>query len=575
MAEMRVERLSILDYLSKNTFLIPMYQRPYTWGEDECGQLWEDIMNFHKENEKNDEYFLGTSVMHVENEMQNLIDGQQRTTTLFLLIRALYEKACKQNNLDEKSDLKGLVRKLGSCLWQMDRNDNPIYDKPKLYSEVAIDSDSEILCEILSDKYLHKGFLELEDKAGINVRNKKQSKHSASKYAQNFLFFIEKSDEIAREFPTEWQEVCYTILDKCVILPIICNSQENALRIFNTLNNRGIPLSDSDIFKGVIFSEKKSEEEKRTFAEEWKELESELKKSKLQMDFIFLNYMHIVRAREGDRGNVIGLRMFFIDKHKQVLQNENSFEEIQELTRYWCDYYDDYLTIQASQFYKVLELLPNEYWKYLDSAYYFFGKDKGEAFFTNGELEIFLARLISNFLVKLIEKPTIATIKPITFNAYTSLYREGVLDFRTDSRQILENKEFFKQQFFKAKALIPSLLALNLFLKYPKQKIKEKGEIEHIFPKTTNWRVSYTGWNKDEAYPLIESIGNKMWLEKRLNIKASNNYFDDKKEKYKKSEFLEAQDFANSSKNDWLKADIEARNEEIFERLYCFFKENI
>ena len=75
--------------------------------------------------------------------------------------------------------------------------------------------------------------------------------------------------------------------------------------------------------------------------------------------------------------------------------------------------------------------------------------------------------------------------------------------------------------------------------------------------------------------PYIESIGNKMWLEKRLNIKASNNYFDDKKEKYKKSKFLEAQELSQYAKNDWLKQDIELRNEEIYKRLRKFFEENV
>lgn len=567
---MRVERQSILEYLSKNTFLIPMYQRPYTWGEDECIQLWEDIVGFYKEGAEDDEYFLGTSVLYKELGKQNLIDGQQRTTTLILLTRALYEKAFRSKN----ENAKGLLKLLESCLWQInDISGNVDYSKPKLLSEVAIDSDCEILKEILSDKYLGiENFNELEEKAGINKKNK----NGVSQYAYNYLFFINKSDEIAKELPLEWEKICITILKKCVILPIECDNQENALRIFNTLNNRGIPLSDSDVFKGVIFSKRKNGHEKRKFAESWKEMEKDLRDSQISMDFIFLNYMHIVRARQGDRGNVIGLRKFFIEKNREILQDSKTFEEVQELTKYWCDYYDSHLSNKASQFYEVLYKMPNDYWMYLDSAYYFYyGKSKESEFFENGNLEKFLARVVSNFLVKLIEKPTIATIKPIVFNAYTSLYEKGVLDFRTDTKQILENKDFFKQQFFKAKSLIPSLLLLNLYLKYPQQETDIKAEIEHIFPKTTNWRSSYTGWDKDEADPYIESIGNKMWLEKRLNIKASNNYFDDKKEKYKKSKFLEAQEMANSSKNDWLKADIEARNEEIFNRLYDFFMKNL
>ena len=566
---MRVERQSILEYLSKNTFLIPMYQRPYTWGEDECGQLWEDILGFYNESNDEDEYFLGTSVLYKEAGKQNLIDGQQRTTTLILLIRALYEKAFRSKN----KNAKGLLKLLESCLWQIDDiSGNVDYSQSKLLSEVAIDSDCEILKEILSDKYLTvENFTELEENAGID----KKSKKGMSQYAYNYLFFIKKSDEIAKELPLEWEKICITILKQCVILPIECDNRENALRIFNTLNNRGIPLSDSDIFKGVIFSKCKDEIEKREFAKNWKDMEKDLRDSKILMDFIFLNYMHIVRARQGDKGNVIGLRKFFMEKNREKLQEYKTFEEIQELARYWCGEQDDKLSVKTQQLYEVLELLPNDYWQYLDSAYYFFNKDKSDSFFTNGEFEKFLARVISNFLVKLIEKPTIATIKPITFNAYTSLYQEGVLDFRTNTKQILENKDFFKQQFFKAKSLIPSLLLLNLYLKYPEQEPYIKAEVEHIFPKTTNWRSSYTGWDKDEAYPYIESIGNKIWLEKRLNIKASNQYFDDKKEKYRKSKFLEAQEMANSSKNDWLKADIEARNEEIFERLYQFFSENL
>lgn len=569
MAEMRVERQSIVDYLSKNTFLIPMYQRPYAWGEDECGQLWEDIISFYDENSEGDEYFLGTSVLFKEGRKQNLIDGQQRTTTLILLIRALYEKAFKQKG----ENTQGLVNLLESCLWKMDDISGKVdYTQPRLLSEVAIDSDCEILREILSDKYLNiSDFSELEKKAKISKKNKK----GASKYAYNFLFFIEKSDEIARERPLEWEKICITILKKCVILPIECDSQENALRIFNTLNNRGIPLSDSDIFKGVIFSEKKSEDEKRKFAEDWKDLEVKLHDGKISMDFIFLNYMHIVRAREGDKGNVIGLRRFFTEKHKQILQEKQTFEEIQELTKYWCDEYSEGLSKEANQFYEVLDLLPNDYWKYLDSAFYFYKKDKVDNFFSSMELKQFLARVVSNFLVKLIEKPTIATIKPITFNAYTSLYKDGVMDFRTDSKQILENKDFFKQQFFKANRLTPSLLALNMYIKYPQQEPWIKAEIEHILPRTTDWRASYKALNKDEEYSYIESIGNKMWLEKRLNIQASNDYFDNKKEKYKKSAFLEAQDMAKNPKDDWIKINIEERNEEIFERLYHFFKENI
>lgn len=138
MAEMKTERKSVLEYLSKNKFLIPMYQRTYIWGEDECEQLWEDVMNFFTTKDENEDYFLGSVVIYKENNQQNIIDGQQRTTTLSLLIRALYEKAINQKN----KNISELISKLSSCLWDRNQLDGEInFKKPHLQSEVAIDSD--------------------------------------------------------------------------------------------------------------------------------------------------------------------------------------------------------------------------------------------------------------------------------------------------------------------------------------------------------------------------------------------------------------------------------------------------
>src|SRR5699024_7129079 len=80
-------------------FLIPDYQRPYAWTEDECITLWEDLLNFTIPDENaesfdtNDEYFLGPIVtFRNENNQLEIIDGQQRLTTLMLMLRAFYSR---------------------------------------------------------------------------------------------------------------------------------------------------------------------------------------------------------------------------------------------------------------------------------------------------------------------------------------------------------------------------------------------------------------------------------------------------------------------------------------------------
>lgn len=564
MAQMKTEEKSIVEYLSKGNFIIPMYQRPYTWSEDECTQLWQDIVEFFSDSDKqqDDKYFLGSIVTYTENgkKEQNIIDGQQRTTTLMLLLKALHTKAFR----DKSDKTKKLVESIESCLWETDdKSGEADYNAIRLQSEVATDDDIAVLNTILQNEYVAPSDpKELEAKI----------KQAKTAYEKNYLYFLLESSKFAIEYPTQWADLCITLLKSCIVLPIECDSQDNALRIFNTLNNRGKPLSDADIFKGIIYGSKKDKQSKNDFAKNWKQLESD---NNGDMNFIFRNYMHIVRAREQDKTSEIGLRQFFANKHKDILTNDSDkvMTEINQLSNFLCGGYDEKFSQKSLQLYEVLDYFPNDYWQYLDSAYYMYCSDRGLDYFDKHDE--FLAKVIAHFLAKFINKPSIAEIKPIVFNAYTALYEAGKLDFQTNTKEILQDEATFKAQFFKADRLIPSLLRLNLYLQYPNQELNIKAEIEHIFPKTTRWRSSYTGWDKDEAKPFIESIGNKMWLEKKLNIQASNDYFDNKKEKYATSKFLEAQELAKYPKSDWLKEDIEKRNEKIYTRLKNFFRENL
>ena len=98
---MNVDQKTIKDLLTDKSanFLIPDYQRPYAWEEDECQTLWDDIFSFafpdnNKDSFKaNDEYFLGAIVTYKNDSGQSeVIDGQQRLTTILLLLRAFYDR---------------------------------------------------------------------------------------------------------------------------------------------------------------------------------------------------------------------------------------------------------------------------------------------------------------------------------------------------------------------------------------------------------------------------------------------------------------------------------------------------
>lgn len=574
MAEMQINKQSVRSFLSSGkTFLIPDYQRQYSWKKEHCETLWDDIELFLENalNKQDEEYFLGSIVGFVDENNKNVfevIDGQQRITTLSLLFRALYKKASDADF--QTTNTKGYVKSFGKCLWGFDEGSEELeFDKPYLKSKVALDTDIEVLEKILSKD------------CNLNPREQK------SIYAKNFAFFCDEIDKFVSKNFDSWKDLCDTILNKMVILPIECKNQENAMRIFTTLNDRGMPLSDSDIIKGKIYANLKTESEKEKFAKEWKELESSLidednNEKIFTMDFLFVQYTHILRARDKNASKEIGLRKFYtMSKYKDNVKDAKIMQEIKELAELWAMLWyesDEKLSLSALQMFDVLWTYPNDYWKALISAYYFYCKENHINFFDDKTLLPFLKKVIATLFVIYLNRPEVNAVKDPIFNAYASLYDKNELDFKAKKgnkniAEILSNEEDFKKDFFKANKLLSALITLNLYIKFPAQKI-ENGEIEHIFPQ--KWQnTNYNGWDRKEAKEFLEHIGNKMWLEKKLNIQAGNGYFGKKKEKYRESNFEEARELANYPKDDWLKDDIIERGNDIYQRLLKFFKENV
>ncbi|WP_169777404.1 DUF262 domain-containing protein [Campylobacter mucosalis] len=549
---------SVLELLQSNIkFVIPTYQRPYMWeAKTQCEQLWEDVIDFLENNINNkesdeinfgsDEYFLGSIVVFLNDKKEyEVIDGQQRLTTLTLLYRALYEKTTQNK-------LVGWAKNFGKCIWSFDEGDEKFdFTRRKLRSDVSTQTDNELLDRILSKDYI--------------ADNK-----SKSNYAKNFNFFIEKVNTMEH---TLFKPLCKMLIDdkgRLKILFIKCDEQENALRIFNTLNNRGLPLSDADIFKGIIYGYQKDKDSKENFAKEWRELEESLKEKDISIDTIFTYYTHVIRARNKDKSKEIASRKFYT---KERLKDSNLFNELKELSDFWLGVFNENFSQRALQFLDVINHFPNQYPKSLISAFYFYCKDNKKDFFSDKILLPFLSKAISNILAIYINNPTVNAVKDPIFNAYVNLYDNGNLDFRVDVKSILDVENRFKEDFLRSGALTKTLISLNLYLQYENQNII-KGEVEHILPR--NWQdTCYQNITKDEHQRYIESIGNKMWLEKSLNIKASNHYFKSKKERYKTSNFLEAKQLSELPQDEWGKNDIINREDEIFEILYSFIKQNL
>lgn len=238
MSKLNVDQKTIKDLFQskKADFLIPDYQRPYAWGENECRTLWDDIFSFaipdegRSEFDSNSEYFLGPIVTFKnDNDKMEVIDGQQRLTTLMLLLRAFYSKF---NHMQDKASVS-TKQNIEKCLWKTDEFGEPDMNQLKIDSEVATDNDKDEFLNIL--------------------RTGNAGKDMKSKYAWNYRFFRASIDEFLQKYPTYFAYLPTRIMNNCILLPIEAESQDTALRIFSTLNDRGKPLSDADIFKAQFY----------------------------------------------------------------------------------------------------------------------------------------------------------------------------------------------------------------------------------------------------------------------------------------------------------------------------------
>jgi len=368
-SKLNVDQKTIKDLFQdkRADFLIPDYQRPYAWGEAECQTLWDDIFTFAIPDEgrtkfdRNSEYFLGPIVTFKnENGQLEVIDGQQRLTTLMLLLRAFYAKF---GHMQDEASVE-TSKDIAKCIWRTDEFGKPDMLALKIDSEVATDKDKDEFLEILKDGIIKAG--------------------QKSRYATNYRFFQSYIDDFLAKYPTYFAYLPTRIMNNCILLPIEAESQDTALRIFSTLNDRGMPLSDSDIFKAQFYKYFSKRGEKDAFIKQWKELE-ELTESIFHplngtpMDELFTRYMYYIRAKMGIKSSTTeALRKFYEKDSYALLKKEDTFNDLITLARFWEDVINqdkDRFSPRILRRLFVLNYAPNGMWTYAVSVFFMQNKD--------------------------------------------------------------------------------------------------------------------------------------------------------------------------------------------------------
>ncbi len=571
-------------------FIIPPYQRPYKWGIDQCETLWNDIVNAF--NDSGDEYFLGSIIaFSKEKDEFQIIDGQQRITTFTLLFRAFYECFKTESNSEkEKGDFE---KDFGKCLWEYKNDEGFDFDKQHLQSEVATEKEKENLNEILSDTI---------DENLIQKDNKK-IKNNRSPYVQNYLYFKDKLEELKGSKTLSWSKFCNFVLGKNLfVLFVVCDSQESAMTIFNTLNSRGMPLSNADVLKGYLYKHYKEHGNIDGFINQWSEIEANIESVEsnkdVNLDFLFLQYMHIIRAVNKDFDTTTpGLLDFFTKESKENskkkvtygyrdkwLYKSETMPFITCLTNFWLKP-QNYLQDKSLLYMNVLFLFQNSSWKSFVSCLVWKNKEhficeSTDKNVINNVFEAPLLELLKTMSLLFINnQATTNTTDHIVFKLNVNLLHSISLTSEIE-KVSYPNEENFLNNFNniatrRAKYLL--YLYAYIYDEFSQPIDVSCLEVEHILPK--QWQnANFNGWNKESHKEYLEQIGNKILLPKKSNVKCTDNFFAQKKKEYAdfaNSHLKEVQYLANLPQNDWLKEDVKRRNKEIYTRLKNFFRENL
>lgn len=575
MSKLNVDQKTIMLLFSdkKSDFLIPDYQRPYAWEEGQCQTLWDDIFTFafpdnnYEKFDKNEEYFLGSIVtFENENNKKEVIDGQQRLTTLMLLLRAFYAKF--GNMQDENS--KSTRERIAQCLWKTNEFGQADLNVLKIDSEVATDNDKEEFLEIL--------------RTGVVTKDQR------SNYAVNYIFFQKKIDEFLSEFPSYFAYLPARILGNCILLPIEAESQDTALRIFSTLNDRGLPLSDADIFKARFYNHYSAKNQKDIFIEKWKELEEVSSKifkpiNGTPMDELFTRYMYFIRAKQGIKSSTTeALRKFYEKGKYAILKDDNTLPNLKILVYFWNDVYGQ----NSERFSKnilrklfILNYAPNGMWTYFLSVYFLHNRNENELL-DEKKLEDFLNKIIAFVWGYAFTNPGVNALRTPVYAEMINVVLNKDIEFedhKFEENSLLTAISNF--EFKNGRPITRSMLTWWAFYKNDQAipSLNTNFDIEHIFARKRQENHKSLANIKN-----LEALGNKVLLEDKINIRAADYRFSDKVKYYKGftndkgqhktgtiiTELIELA----TNNNDFVEQDIIKRTEEITNQFLSYLKQN-
>ena len=581
---------TVEQYFSKSEFYIPSYQRPYAWQVAQCDQLIEDI-NQHMENfdkDSQDNYFFGAVLIAQESGEDHdvtLIDGQQRTTTFMLLLKALLLKIESELAIQPQDDadgkrlikrLNGLKEQIASLLFNMSEDELDDFVDGLSFPTVEMikyinDSISEKYAFDMQAILLGRNFEEIKQNVHQIYRRQKDNRYT--NFYKNFRYFYNTCNELS---VLNCINFANHFIKNCQVITITSFNTDQAINIFNSLNGTGVPLTPIEVIvsKATASAAAASAADRKTFENNWQEIVEWADKSNLDLNTLMTHYIFTKLSQQNgtDRWNP-GIRAFF-NKNKELLNDDVVFtDDLKKIL-------NTFLLTSETSIGRVVSQLNGNLRPFV-SSYLFFRDDKRyiEYLMRIGILielsELsYSHRLFKRFLEEI----------NLLYSQVDTFSTESLIDKVREHIHLNFEYENVKQTLLES-GVSNALIYVNEYLFATEHGINLKLDgnidIEHIMPKSGINREHIMHDigvdDPDEFREYAEKLGNKILLEAEINRGIGDAWFRTKKENhiskgngYIGSKFPIAQSLVTYTKDTWTKEDIDLATEKAAKRIADF-----
>lgn len=306
---MKADATTLLKFIKdnqKNQLVIPIYQRVYSWKKEQCKQLWDDIIKIGRD-DKMSEHFIGSilyvldGITHSDNALL-IIDGQQRLTTITLLLTALRDHLNDEDEFLEK------------------------FSPQKIQNDYLINSDEK------GDKKFRLILSESDKDTLLYLIDKDRRKPSepSSKIVENFKLFEEWVSK-----NTDKLETIFKGLEKLTIVWIALKKEKDDPQlIFESMNSKGIELAQTDLIRNYIVMETEIEKQEGFYNKYWRAMEEEFKQNEKWFDRFVRHYLTI-KTREIPNTNKVYVALKDY-RQKEGIGIEDLLKDLQKYCGYFC-----------------------------------------------------------------------------------------------------------------------------------------------------------------------------------------------------------------------------------------------